>query len=245
MAGTIATLLTAPKTINIVDADNKGPQRHVYEELVGLQGTDDPTLAAPYLKASNINTIPANTSASGSGNFTITLNYPKYDVAVTTGNIVYNADAATIQTAIDSALAGQDIVATYSADDTKVAMTGNLNDTANSCVITSNGTTVNGAYCEISTANVDLNADYLSTPVVTTVGTDVRASEALLAYLSVVTPVSDIVGWGVTPSEGDYVTGDNPMSLSPGTKEALMREMANAEDLVVANFFRDLVGCAD
>jgi hypothetical protein len=242
MAGTIATLLTAPKTININDEDNKGPQRHVYEELVGIQSANDPVFASPYAEVDNVNTIPANTSASSSGNFTITLNYPKQGVEVTTGNIVYNAEAATIQTAVDTALSGQTVNSLYSPGDALVALTGNLNDTLNSCTITSeNG--VGLAYCEVTTANVDLDADYLATPVVTVIGTEDRASEALLAQLGVVTPSGSILGWGITPAVGDYVTGDNPLSMSPGTKEAVMREMAASEDLVLANFFRDLVGC--
>jgi hypothetical protein len=243
MTGTIATLLAAPKTINIVDADNKGPQRHVYEELVGIQSANDPVFASPYAEADNVNTIPAHTAASASGNFTITLNYPKSGVSVTTGNLIYNASAATIQTAIDTAMSGQVVTTTYTADDAKVVMTGNLNDTLNSCVITSNGAGVTTAYCEVTTANVDLDADYLATPVVTTVGTEDRASEALLAQLGVVTPAGAIIGWGATPVVGDYVTGDNPLSMSPGTKDAVLREMAASEDLVLANFLRDLVGC--
>jgi hypothetical protein len=244
MAGTIATLLAAPKTININDEDNKGPQRHVYEELVGIQSANDPLFAAPYAEADNVNTIPAHTAASASGNFTITLNYPKSGVAVTTGNLIYNAAEATIQTAIDTAMSGQTVEALYSPGDALVALSGNLNDTLNSCTVTSEGGT-STAYCEVTTANVDLDADYLATPVVSTVGTEDRASEALLAQLGVVTPAGAIIGWGVVPSVGDYVTGDNPLSMSPGTKEAVMREMAASENLVLADFFRDLVGCAD
>lgn len=244
MANVIATLLASAKTIVSTDA-NRGPQRHVYEELVKLQAGFDPALASPYLKASNINTIPFHTADAVSGNFTITVNYPKYGVSVTTGNIAYDAVAATIQTAVDSALSGESIIATYSADDTKVVMTGNLNDSANSCVITSNGTTVNGAYCVITTANVNLGTDTLNTPVVTTPGTQNRPAEALFKHFGVVTPDSSVTPQGLTPSDGDYVTGGNPLSISPGTKEALLREIKFSEGGVIGAFFSALVGCAD
>lgn len=246
MANVIATLLASPKTINTNDESNKGPQRHVYEELVRLQADFDPVLASPYLKASNVNTIPFHTEDAVSGNFTITVNYPKYNVAATTGNIIYNASAATIQTAVDAALAGEIIVDTYSADDTKVVMTGNLNDSANSCVITSNGTTVNGAYCVLTTANAgDLGVDSLDTPVITTPGTQNRSAEAVLKHFGVVEPDSAVTPQGLTPSEGDYAAGGNPLSISPGTKEALLREIKFSEDGVLGAFFSTVVGCAD
>ena len=76
MAGVIATLLAAPKTIN-VSADAKGPSRHVYNELLELQAQGDPTLASPYLKADAVETVAANGGTSG--NLTITINFPVQD----------------------------------------------------------------------------------------------------------------------------------------------------------------------
>jgi hypothetical protein len=243
MAGTIATLLAAPKTINIVATAAKGQQRHAYKELLALQALSDKTLASPYLKASNVNTIPAHTADCVSGNFTITINFPNYGVAVTTGNIIYNAAAATIQTAVDSALAGSVIVATYVADDFKVVMSGNLNDTVNSCVITSNGTTVNGAYCVVTTANVDLGSNNLSTPVVTTPGTMNRPAEAVLAQQGVVVPASSVTPQGLVPSESDYTLGGNPQSLSPGLQDLLLREIQFSENAVLSAYLRTVIGC--
>ena len=239
MANVIATLLTAPNTINIVDADNKGPQRHVYEELVAIQAGVDPALASPYLKADNVNTIPAHSASCVSGNFTITLAFPKYGVEVTTGNILFNAEMAAIQTLVDSALAGEIILEAYSSGDVAVDLTENLNDTVNSATLTSNGTSVTGVYATVTTANAgDLGADKLSTPVVTTPGTVNRASEAALAYFGVIVPTSDITPQGSTPSDGDYTLGGNPFSVSPGTRDALVREVQFSEDPTLAAWFR-------
>ena len=150
MSDVIASVLAATKTIN------REVNRHVYKELTDLQTlTTDPALASPYLLASSVSTVSKTVNAS-SGNFTLTLNFPKAGVAKTTGNIVFNADAATIQSAIDAALAGETIGATYVAGDVDAAVTGNIS--ANAATITANGTTVNGYNMFVTTANGDLDA---------------------------------------------------------------------------------------
>jgi hypothetical protein len=116
MAGAIATLLAGAKTISQDGVGTRGQQRHAYDELVALQAKGDPELASPYLLASANSVISPTVNAS-SGNLTITVNFPKYGVAVTTGNVIYNASVAAIQTLVDAALAGETIIATYVADD--------------------------------------------------------------------------------------------------------------------------------
>lgn len=227
MANVIATLLDSPSTIN-TDDDAKGPQRHIYDELTYLQTyPGDPALASPYLKADHVTTIPAHTDTISSGNFTITMNFPNYDVAVTTGNIAYNAEAAAIQTAVDTALDSETIVASYTAGDVDVALTGDL--TANAATLTANGDGVGGAYMIVTTANVDLDADELATPVAATAGTLNRAAEATLALFDVVKPSGDTPYQGQTVTSADYEVGDNPFSLSPATVKALVYESVVAE----------------
>jgi len=250
MAGVIATLLDNSK--NISASIEKGPGRHVYNEIVDLKNVIDPTLESPYVQASHITTIPAHSDVISSGNFTITINFPKYGVAVTTGNIVYNAAAATIQTAIDSALSGETIVSTYNAGDVDAACTDNL--TANDVTLTANGDTVNGAYMVVTTANVDLDADYLSTPTVNTVGTMNRPAEAFLKLFGVVAPASAPVGHGVVVTSTDYAlinAGDiSPHSLSPALLDAVVKDVAYEEnpsnggvESGISALFRDLIGC--
>jgi len=242
MAGTIATLLSGAKSI----AHARGPLRHAYDELVDLQTSlKDPDLASPYLQASAVNTIPARASTATSGNFTVTVNFPKYGVAVTTANIAYNATGATVQSAVDTALSGESILATYSAGDVDVALTGNMDDTGNDCVITANGTSVNGAYMTITTANVDLGADTLTTPVVTTPGTQNRPAEATLKILGIVQPTGDVTPQGLTVAIGDYELvdeADNPLTVSPGLQDLLIKEVAQEDDALAIEF-RRLVGC--
>lgn len=232
MAGTINTVISNAATFN-TDDDARGPDRHIHNELLDLKASSEKDLAAPYLLTSHVSTVPAHTAAITSGNFTMTLNFPKYGVAVTTGNIAFDDEEAAIQTAVDTALSGETILSTYSAGDVDVALTGNL--TANAATITANGTSVNGAYMVITTANVDLDADKLGTPVVATVGTLNRAAEMTLNMLEILY-LTSVPYLGEPVDKDDFTVGDNPLSVSPATKRALVNEIiVNVdEDLGVA-----------
>jgi len=154
----------------------RGPQRHVYEELVALQAGWDPTLAPPYVAGDSAVSIAAN--GGSTGNFTITMNFPKYDVLVTTGNIAFDSANAAVQTAIDAALAGEVVIDTYVADDVKVGLT--LNASAGTINFSANGDSVTNAYMVVTTTNVDMD---VAAPAVTesTIGTTNRTAEAILA----------------------------------------------------------------
>jgi len=238
MAGVIATLLTSAKAISKVDAGNRAKQRHAYDELIQLQGKGDPTLASPYLAASAVSTIAANGGTSG--NFKITINFPEQSVAVTTANIAYNAAEAAIQSAIDTALNGQTIKATYVAGHVDAGSCANM--ASASCNITANGASVNQAHMVVTTTNVDLD---VAAPAVTvvTVGTINRPAEAILALYSCLTPASAPLGYGITPGESDYEVGGNPLSLSPGLKDLLVTEVEVTENEVLGQFFRTQIEC--
>jgi len=238
MAGTIATLLTSPKTIN--SAATKGPNRHIYNELTDLQATHDPTLATPYLAADSVETIAANGGTSG--NLTITITIPKYSIAVTTANIVYNAAEATIQTAIDTALAGQVAVSTYVAGHVDAGACANMS--ANTCAITSNGASVAKTHVVVTTTNVDMD---VAAPAVTatTVGTGNRPAEAVLALYGAIKPTGATLPapQGTTPAAGAYVVGDNPLSISPATQKTLVDEITTKEDKVIGDAIRAVNDC--
>lgn len=240
MTTVITTLLAGDVVFPSSGEDLRGVYRHAWHELAELN-LKAPTadLASPYLVASAVSTVSKTTNAS-SGNFTMTLNFPKYDVEVTTGNIAYNATAATIQTAIDTALSGETLVTTYVAGDVDADVTGNIS--ANAATITANGTTVNGAAMVVTTSNVDMDA-YEMEVTENTVGTQSRPAEAVLALYSVVTPASVPTPQGMIPATGDYLLGDNPFSISPGLQDLLVREIEMNEDETIGNFIRDVIGC--
>jgi hypothetical protein len=233
LAGTINTVIANAATFS-TDDNIKGPDRHIHNELLDLKASSEKDLAAPYLLSSHVTTVPAHTDTITSGNFTMTLNFPKYGVAVTTGNIAFDDEQADIQTAVDTALSGESILSSYTAGDVDVALTGNL--TANDATVTANGTSVNGAYMVVTTANVDLDADKLATPVVATVGTLNRAAEMTLNMLDILYPASSVPYLGETVTKSDFTVGGNPLSVSPATKRALVNEIiVNVdEDLGVA-----------
>lgn len=239
MANVIATVISDTKNIDKT-ADARGPSRHAYDELVDLQSSPsgDPELASPYLKASAQSTVAA--TGGSSGNFTITMNFPKYGVAVTTANIVYNAAEAAIQTAIDNALSGETVVSSYNAGDVDAAVTGNVS--ANAATITANGSTVNGAHMIVTTTNVDLD---VAAPAVTqvTAGTMNRPAEALLALFDVVSPSGTVPYQGQAATESDYSLGDNPFSISPGLQKLLIDDIILNEDDTIGVAIREAVGC--
>lgn len=224
----------------VLASGQKGPIRHAYDELTYLQSDPgDKALAAPYLAADHVTTIPAHTDTISSGNFTITLNFPKYSVTKTTANIAYNANASTIESAIDTAMAGVTLAAAWSDGDINVALTGNL--TANAATVTFNGDSVTNVYCIVTTANVNLDADHLATPVVATVGTGNRPAEAVLKLFDVVKPSGTLPYQGQAANDTDYSTGGNPFSLSPGTVKLLIEDIIQNEDSTIGVAIRDAV----
>lgn len=232
MAGAIATVLS--NTIHFPSAvGSKGPLRHAYQEIKALQAKGDPDLESPYLKADHVTTIPAHADTISSGNFTITVNFPLYSTVKTTGNIAYNAEAATIEAAIDTAMAGVTLAAAWTDADINVALTGNL--TANDATLTFNGDSVTGVYCIVTTTNVDLDANELSTPVVATVGTGNRPAEAVLNAFDVLRPSGTLPYQGQAVNHEDYERGDNPWSMSPGTVKLLIEDIISNENQAIGN----------
>lgn len=237
MTTIIDTLLASDKVFPSAAGTARGGLRHAYNELVDLNTRyPTPALASPYLQAAAVSTVSATTNAS-TGNFTITLNFPKYGVAVTTANIAFDAAEAAIQTAIDNALADQVLVDTYNAGDVVAKVTGNIS--ANAATITANGATVLGAHLVVTTANVDLDADEIKVTA-NTIGTQNRPAEAILAKLGVVAPTGSVTAQGTTPAEGSYALGDNPFSVSPGLRDLLLQQIEMGEDAVLGRFLKSL-----
>lgn len=236
MADIIATVLTDTKSIS------RAANHHVYKELEDLQTlTLDPALASPYLLASSVSTV-SNTVNASSGSFTLTLNFPKAGVSKTTANIAFDAAEAAIQTAIDNALSGETISATYSAGDVDAAVTGNIS--ANSATITANGTTVNGYNLIVTTSNVDLDA-YEMTVTQNTVGTGNRPAEAALLMLQVVGPSGTLPYQGQAAIPSDYELLDNPFSVSPATQKALVSDIMVNEDSTIGLAIQGALPCVE
>lgn len=100
-----------------------------------------------------VNEIAVFEGVPTAGNFTLTINLSG-ESAVTTASIVYNANAATIETAIDTVCTGN--IGGWVNGDISVAGTDNL--TANVISLTYDGTSVTGAnHTAVIIADVDLD----------------------------------------------------------------------------------------
>jgi hypothetical protein len=114
---------------------------------------------------------------------------------------------------------------------------------ANAVTLTADGTSVAKTNMVVTTANAgDLDVSAPAVPA-TTIGTANRPAEAVLAEYGVVTPASGIIGVGSAPVASDFATGDNPLSISPGTKTVLVNEISAQGDPDLAATLRSVIGC--
>ena len=123
-----------------------------------------------------------------SGNYTLTINWSG-ESAVTTANLVYNANAATIETAIDVVCTGN--ITSWVNGDISVACTDNL--TANVVTLTYDGTSVTGAnHTAVVITDVDL------------AGGGVGAVTETLAGVVPVNEVQELAVHTGTPTGGNF-----------------------------------------
>jgi hypothetical protein len=83
----------------------EGEFRVVYGELLEHQNRLDPTVKTAWAARDEVQVVPAFDGEYTSGNYTITITHSD-GTEVTTANIAYNANAATIESALDTACNG-------------------------------------------------------------------------------------------------------------------------------------------
>ena len=237
--GTWNDFLTDTKVLNSTGRANI---RHAYDEAAHWKDQMDPDVAGLYATANHVTTLAKHTDTISSGNFTITIAFPLHDVEETTGNIAFDAAEATIQTAIDTALASVNMGTAYTAGDLDVALTGTILAASNNATLTANGNGVKGLYMVVTTANAgDLDADKLGTPVDVTIGTANRPVEQILTQFDVIRPASATpTAQGATVAVGAYTKGDNPKSFSPPLVQALVIAL-RAESALIGDFVDDML----
>lgn len=174
---------------------------------------------------SEVQSMAAN--ASVSGNFTITVNL-KSGESFTTGSLAYDADAATIESAIDSAATSASIVGWTNGD---ISVSGGDANTA-ATVLTFDGASVAGQNHPLATtADVDLSDSTPGAITVTTEGKTARAAWGCLVAMGIATD-ADIPAQGVTPS--DFTSPSNPGNANYPSA-ATIRALAQSAAIVDEN----------
>jgi hypothetical protein len=140
----------------------------------------DPGYPSGYAEADEVQEIDTYNGVVSGGNFTLTIEL-RDGTSVTTANIVYDAAAATIETAIDVAATGN--ITDWTNADISVALTGNL--TANAATVTFDGDSVDATNHPLIVMNdIDLAGGGTSSNVaVTTNGQSDRTALAALRLM--------------------------------------------------------------
>jgi len=116
----------------------QGTPRSAYNELLQHKAKLDQTRPTAFDAYDEVQVLNAFTSTVGSGNYTITI-VDELGVSHTTANLAYDADAATIEAAIDVIMTS-DAYADWTNADISVAVTGDL--ATNDATLTFDGASV-------------------------------------------------------------------------------------------------------
>lgn len=210
--GVLATLLASSKTISDGDSADSTVVRFLKSAKF------DPIIPTDKAARNAVVTITANAQVAGNFKLVITvgLNAP-----VTTANIAFNANAATIEGAIDTACAG---IPGWTNSDISVACatTANLANV----ILTFDGASVAATRCTV----VAGTADFSPTITETTAGQTDRPAIGALKALGIVDIATKQYA---TPVLGDFTfptnTTTNPDYPPPAVVQALLEE-ASIED---------------
>lgn len=192
------------------------------ENFQARQG--DPATDSDFAAKDEVQSISIFDGVASSGNFTLTIDLVGED-AFTTGNIVWSASAATIETAIDVAATSASVT-DWTNGDISVALTTNLNDAA--ATLTFDGNSVTNTRPVLTVMNdVDLDAN-VSTVTVTTYGQVKRVCWAAMDAMSLVAGGPPPTG-ATTGLTAATTRNNNPNYPRQETLEALALQ-ASIED---------------
>ena len=202
--------------------------RVAYNELLRQQNTLDPTAPAAYDAADEVQSIAVFGGTFTGGNYTLTLT-PPVDAAVTTANIAYNANAATIEGAVNTVCTGN-ITGWTNGD---ISVTGG-DLTGSPVVLTFDGTSVDNLNFEATViADVDLtdgSANSANT-ITTNQGTIVLTADAVgTEFNGEVFTLADVGSLAVTYDDVNTFT----VNYNGGTTNHTQVETA-IDDAMTAN----------
>ncbi len=160
--------------------------KRYFDELAKVQG--DPAYPSGYAATDEVQSLSVATQTSGNMTLEFTLASGE---TFTTGNIAYNAAAATVETAIDSAATTASVVGWTNGD---ITVSGGAVN-ANPVVFTFDGASVTGQnHSTIVVADVDGAGGAWGTVTVTTEGQENRSAWAVMNLMNVVSGAPPIQG---------------------------------------------------
>jgi hypothetical protein len=226
----LADLLASPKTFSAV-GPRVGDNRLIHQQLAEILRDDgDFEYPSGYTALNEIQTITAHTGGVDGGTYTLTFNFRSGET-FTTAAIAYDANAATIKTAINTAATLAGIVGWTNND---IAVTGGPLSTT-TATFTFSGTSVasnNHGQTTINGAALTVGGNpggAAGTAATSQNGQTARKAWAALNVLGLVTsapPAQGVDPTGITTCP----RGGFPHGLSPTTVKALVTEAA-IEDL--------------
>ena len=201
-----------------------GPNRIAYNELIALQNQGDPATPPQCEAKDEVQVMTKFSGTVSGGNFTVTI-VDELGISHTTANIVHNANAATIEGAIDTKMT-TDSYGGWTNGDISVALAGDL--TANDAIVTYDGTSVTEKNMGQHTTNdVDLSGGgTVDTATTTTNGQPNRYTWAVMWALGLyLTPPLYGVALGNTATLWTS-PGENPKWPSASLRHALAAQAA-------------------
>lgn len=213
----IATLLANAKTFN--DENNVGKTRATRELKAMLQSTNDFAIPDAFAAINEVQSIAIFGGTPSAGTFTLAFTL-KSGATFTTAAIAYNANAATIQTAVNTAAAAASVTAGH------IAITGGPLTTT-PLTITYSGATVSGQnHGQVVIQVTGLTGGTVGAASTTTSGQTARSAWALLKVLGIVGGTIPEQGSDPSSVTAGITRGDFPHSLSSDTVKAIIEEAA-------------------
>ena len=195
-----------------------GLDRSSAEQLLSRAARHDPGVAAAYAAADEVQTIPEQTDAATGDTYTLTINIPKLAVGTfTTAGIAFDATAATIKGAIDTAATSASVTG-WTNGDISVAEAGSAGVSDGTVTLTFDGSSVTEQPAE---ATVLVSTGFTSTgdAARTTGGQVDRKATQALYELNVVT--------GTLQNSGDTPAWTRPEGVGQSRARAgLIKDLA-------------------
>lgn len=209
--GVHADFITNTTVVDTTEPQDGGIQRSAYNELTQHVAKFDPTRPSGFDAKDEVQVINVFVATVSGGNFTITI-VDELGVSHITANILYNANAATIETAIDVKMTA-DSYASWTNGDISVALTGDL--TANNATLTYDGDSVDEKNMgQVTVADVDLSGGgTVNTTSTTTHGQSIRYPWAVMWAHGMIT-ASDL------PAQGEAMAIGASLDVTPASTTA-------------------------